>query len=79
MKLSNKKSETILSWLTKSDIMEIAGILGYSRAYVYKVLHGEREINTPASEEILRVALRRARQNKHFRTIKVVAYYEADR
>ncbi len=73
MKLSNKKSQTILNWLTKSDIQEIAGVLGYSYGYVRYVLKGQRACNNPAGEEILRVALRRARQNKHFRNSQKVA------
>ncbi len=68
MKLGKRNSDLIKNWLTKRDITEIAGILGYSRPYVYKILHNEREVNTPASQEILRVAIRRARQNKYFRT-----------
>jgi len=73
MKLSNKKSETILNWLTKSDLQEIAGILGYSYGYVRYILKGERTCNNPAGEEIISVALRRARQNKHFRNTSKVA------
>ncbi len=73
MKLSKRKSETILNWLTKSDLQEIAGVLGYSYGYVRYILRGERTCTNKAGEEVLRVALRRARQNKHFRNSKKIA------
>lgn len=71
MKLTNKKTEIIKSWLTKSDIKEIAGVLGYSENYVRKVINGKRTYTNVAGEEILRVTLRRAKQNKSFRALKV--------
>ena len=73
MKLTNKKTEIIKSWLTRSDIKEIAGVLGYSENYVRKVINGKRAYTNMAGEEIVRVTLRRAKQNKYFRTIQKVA------
>ena len=70
MKLTEKKSEVILYHLTRSDITEISGILGASRKYVELVLKGQREYNTLKAQEIVRVALRRARMNQSFRTQK---------
>lgn len=70
MKLTAKKSEVILYHLTRSDITEIAGITGASRIYVHYILKGERTINKPLAQEVIRVTLRRAKMNKSFRTLK---------
>jgi DNA-binding CsgD family transcriptional regulator len=68
MQLTKKKAEIIKNWLAKSDIREIAGILGYSENYVRKILNGKRNYTNLAGEEVIRLALRKARSNKYFRT-----------
>jgi len=73
MELTKKKTEIIKNWLTKSDIREIAGILGYSENYVRKVIDGKRNYTNLAGEEIMRLALRKARSNKYFRSSKKTA------
>jgi len=70
MELTERKSEIIKNWLAKSDIKEIAGILGYSESYVRKILDGKRNYTNSAGEEIMRLALRKARANKYFRSLK---------
>jgi NADH:ubiquinone oxidoreductase subunit E len=71
MKLTDKKTQIIKNWLTKSDIREVAGILGYSENYVRKIIDGKRTYTNFAGEEITRLVLRKARSNKTFRTQKV--------
>jgi len=70
MYLTEIKSRIIKNWLTKSDIREIAGVLGYSENYVRKVIDGKRNYTNSAGEEIMRLALRKARSNKYFRNYK---------
>lgn len=71
MVLSKKKSELIKSYLIEGDIREIAGVLGYSKVYVRKILDGKRSYTNAAGREVTRLAIRKARLNKNFRTQKV--------
>lgn len=72
MELSEKNSEIIKTWLDKHDAKEIAGMLGYSDGFVRLVLTGKRNYDTPAGREVMRLALRKARQNKYFREKQTV-------
>lgn len=71
MELTEKKSEIIKNWLTRSDTEEIAGMLGYRSDYVRKVLNGRRSYDSPGGELIIKLALRKARSNKYMRSQKV--------
>ncbi len=71
MESAEKRLGVIKAWLTKSDMREVAGMLGYSYGYVWMILSGKRSYDSPGGEEIMRLALRKARQNKYFRSKEV--------